>query len=91
MTDTLWIQDPEAVLDYQFDWSDWLDVNEAIGTVDVTATEGLTVGTTSEAAGVVTVWLSGGVEGSYYEVRCEITTDAGRTDARTRIMLIKRT
>jgi hypothetical protein len=80
---TMFVKDPESVLDYNFDWSGWLDTNETIASFTVTADTGLTVDSSTEAAGKVTAWLSGGTEGTRYKVVCEIVTDAGRTDDRT--------
>lgn len=76
-------KDPEAVLDFAFDWSPWLDVGETINTHTITASTGLTVNSSSEAAGVVTVWLSGGTAGNSYTVECLVVTSAGRTDERS--------
>ena len=92
---TIFYKDPDAVLDYSFDWSDWLDdgVSEAISshTIEIVSDEetspDLTKDSDSESSGVVTVWLSGGTAGVSYSVRCEIETDASRTDERT--MLVK--
>ena len=79
--------DPEAVLDYAVDWTDWLGAGEGIASTTWTAT-GLTVGTgayvPTESGGVTTVWLSGGTAGTTYTVECKITTDnvPARTDER---------
>ena len=75
-------KDPNAVLDYAFDWTAWLAAGETITTATITAT-GVTVDSQSEASGVVTVWLSGGVVGVFGSVTCEIATTGGRTDDRT--------
>ena len=80
---SMFVKDPDAVLDYMFDWSAWLDGAEAISSYEIDEDTGITVDSDSEAAGVVTVWLSGGTAGVTYAVRCEIVTDAGRTDERT--------
>ena len=86
---TIFYKDPDAVLDYSFDWSNWLDDSgpETISSRTVTVETGLTKDSDSESNGVVTVWLSGGISGKTYTVACEIVTSAGRTDERT--MLIK--
>ena len=75
-------KDPEAVLDYAFDWSSWLATSETISTTTITATEGITVDSDSESDGVVTVWLSGGTAGEDYVIDCKIVTNASRTDSR---------
>ena len=87
---TLRPKDPQAVLDYAFDWSGWLAAAETISTATVTASgTGLVVGTgptppaPAIVAGVVTYWLSGGTVGTTYDVTCHITTSQGRTDDRT--------
>ena len=77
------LKDPSAVLDYVFDWTEWLATVETITDYTITADTGITVGSSTEDAGKVTVWLSGGTAGINYKVACLITTSAGRTDERT--------
>lgn len=78
-------KDPDAVLDYRFDWSDWLETGDAIATHTVSADTGITVDSSSitDSSTSVTVWLSGGTVGATYDVACLIVTSAGRTDERT--------
>jgi hypothetical protein len=81
------LKDPSAVLDYVFDWrpdtKPWLATGETITDHTITADTGITVDSSTEDAGKVTVWLSGGTAGVNYKVACKITTSAGRTDERT--------
>ena len=90
-------KDPDAVLDYKFDWAaetngsgdtDWLDTDN---------TETITAGyTIEEETGIdvdsdartdtntsITIWLSGGTDGNDYDIICHIVTSAGREDDRT--------
>lgn len=83
MATNTFIKDPSAVLDYVFDWSDWLATGEVISSHVITVDTGLTKDSSSEASGIVTVWLSGGTAGTNYKVACKIVTSAGRTDERT--------
>jgi hypothetical protein len=91
---SIFLKDPNAVLDYKFDWkaetngsgdSDWLDSDETISSKTVTVDSGITKD--SDAPGdtntSVVVWLSGGTAGVDYEVACKIVTSASRTDERT--------
>ena len=75
-------KDPDAVLDYEFDWSAWLGT-DTIATHTVTAPAGLTVDSTEATTTTVTMWLSGGTDGASYAVTCHIVTAAGREDDRT--------
>ena len=77
------LKDPSAVLDYVFDWTGWLAAAETITDHTITADTGITVDSSAESDGKVTVWLSGGTAGINYKVACLITTTAGRTDERT--------
>ena len=77
------LKDPSAVLDYVFDWTEWLATGETIISHTITVDTGIVKDTSAEAAGKVTVWLSGGTAGINYKVACLITTSAGRTDERT--------
>jgi len=85
-------KDPDAKLDYQFDWraktnghgdSDWLAPSEIIESYVITVDTGLTLLSSSESNGVVVAWLSGGEVGKWYKVACKITTNMGRIDERT--------
>ena len=77
------LKDPSAVLDYAFDWTKWLATGETITDHTITADTGIVVDSSTENAGIVTVWLSGGEAGTNYRVACKIVTSAGRTDERT--------
>ena len=85
------LKDPSAVLDYVFDWTEWLATGETIAVdsetgeklITITADTGITVDSWTEDDGKVTVWLSGGTAGINYKVACKITTTVGRTDERT--------
>ena len=77
------LKDPSAVLDYVFDWTEWLATGETITDHTITADTGIIVDSSTELDGKVTVWLSGGTAGINYKVACKITTSAGRTDERT--------
>lgn len=76
-------KDSDAVLDYAFEWEDWLSASETISAVTITAAPGITVDSSSNTTDTVTVWLSGGTAGVPYTVACRITTNQGRTDERT--------
>ena len=77
------LKDPSAVLDYVFDWTEWLATVETITDYTITADTGITVDSSTEDDGIVTVWLSGGTAGINYKVACLVETSAGRTDERT--------
>jgi hypothetical protein len=78
-----WSKDPNAVLDWAFDWSRWLSESETISSAVIEVEDGLTKDSQSNTADTVTVWLSGGTLGVTYDVTCRITTNQGRTDERT--------
>lgn len=83
-------KDPNAVLDYSFDWAThWLATGETISTHTITVASGLTKDSDSESNGIVTVWLSGGTAGTEYAVACKIATSASRTDERTIYVRVK--
>ena len=87
MLDNQFVKDPDAVLDYVFDWRDastpWLATGETVVGHTITADTGLKVDSSTENNGKVTVWLSEGTAGETYKVGCRITTSEGRVDERT--------
>ena len=100
MTTSSFLKDPDAVLDYKFDWkaetnstgnSDWLISGETISSHTITADTGITVDSSSETDTdtSVTVWLSGGTDKVDYSVACEIVTSDGRTDERTATIKVR--
>ena len=76
------VKDPDAVLDYEWDWAAWLGT-DTIASHTVTAATGLTVDTSEATDTAVTVWLSGGTVGQTYSVTCHVVTAAGSEDDRT--------
>ena len=82
-TITDWLKDPDAVLDWRWDWSDWLADGESITESEMTVSAGLVKNSDSFSATSATVWLSGGTPGTPYSVANRITTSVGRIDERT--------
>ena len=76
-------KDPDAVLDWVWDWNEWLDDGETIVTSTFLTSVGIVVDSTSNTTKTATVWLSGGTAGQVYQVTNRITTNAGRTDDRS--------
>jgi len=84
------VKDPDEILDYQIDWTTLLETGETLSTSTWTPDGGLTkVSESHTAAGVSTVFVSGGTNGTTYKVKCEVTTSAGRTYNRTIFVEIK--
>lgn len=90
---------PHDVLDYLFDFapltngrdgvvSDALASGEALLTRTITAESGITVDSDefANSSTAVRVWLSGGAAENNYTVRCDVTTDGGRTFSRSIIV-----
>lgn len=79
-------KDPDAVLDYVFDWSKWLAlVNDTIASVTWILDPLLTKVSSSFTAVTATAFISGGgtVFGAMLPVTCRIVTAGGRTEDRT--------
>lgn len=75
-------KDPAAVLDYAGDWSAWLGA-DTIASSSWTIPTGITKDSDSNTTTTVTIWLSGGTDGSVYNLTNRIVTAGGRTDERT--------
>jgi hypothetical protein len=85
------IHDPDARLDYPFDWSDWLPEGDSIESATVTAEAGVTVdGTPTIVGGTKVVpYILGGTVGQTYDVTCHIVTADGREDDRSITLVVK--
>ena len=84
------VKDPDATLDYQVDWTTWLsgDSDTISSSTWTISGSGLTEDSSSNTTQVATIWLSGGTEGSSYEVTNRIITANGRTADRTIYIVI---
>ena len=81
-------KDPNAVLDYQFNWAAWLG-SDTIQTSTWDVPDGITKTNEDNSDTTTTVWLSGGTVGTSYEVVNQIVTAGGRTDERTPVIHVK--
>lgn len=79
---TSFIHDPDAVLDYEIDWSAWLGT-DTISSSTWTVPSGLTEDSSTNTTTTATIWLSGGTAGTRYEVTNHIVTAGGREEDRT--------
>ena len=86
-------KDPNAVLDYTFDWTDWLAAAstpaDTITAAEVIVDIGATVQTTVFDTQKVTAWVSGGTPGTTLALRCRVTTAGGRVEDRTVYLKVK--
>jgi hypothetical protein len=72
---TIHTKDPDAVLDYAWDWSAWLAEDETITDKTVSVEpSGLTIDSSIISGGSVIAWLSGGDVDTDYAVTCHIET-----------------
>lgn len=86
------VKDPDAVLNYTFDWDDeYLASSVTISTSEwvVTPSGTLTVDSDSETTTTTTVVLSGGTPGQVYTVRNRITTSSSETEDRTLVVRVE--
>lgn len=87
-------KDPDAVLDYTIDWSDWLDddtISTSAWATPARADEDddITIDDDSNTTTIATVWLSGGTPGLHYKVTNHIVTADGREEDRTITIKVK--
>ena len=84
------VKDPNAILDYTFDWSEWLDaITDTIASQSIVAETGITNDSSSISGKTVIAWISGGTAGNTYRVTCRIVTAGGRTDDRSIFIKVK--
>lgn len=81
-------KDPEARLDYQLDWSEWLSSGDTIASSTWTAetisgdTDPLNITSDTNSTTTTTVTLNGGTAGNIYRLYNQITTDGGLIERR---------
>lgn len=85
-------KDPDAKVNYDWDFSRWLGTGETISSYsfpDFPAA--LTNEGDSETSGVVTMLISGGVVNTSYDLTCRITTNAGQIEDKTFTLPVQET
>jgi len=70
---------PNDVLDYDVDFSDWMVSGDEVDGVTVSADAGVTVDSYAFTDEIVKVWLSGGTDGETYKITVLATTEGGRS------------
>lgn len=77
-------KDPNAVLDYTFDWGPYLTaLSDTITSVTWIPSSGITTSGATRTATTATVFVSGGTVDVDETLTCRIVTAGGRTDDRT--------
>lgn len=79
----LMIKDPQAILDYNIDWEEWLNGDTVLTSVWTVPAGLINYGTNTIPSGLVTVWIGSGTIGTIYELVNRITTAGGRVDERS--------
>ena len=82
-------KDPQAVLDYGFDWSDWLASGEVISASIWAVETGITKDSDTFDDTTTKIWLSGGTAGETYTVANKVTTDTGRVEERSFELIVE--
>ena len=89
-----YVKAPEERLDYDVDWSAWLEVGETIASKTVTSTvvggTDVTIESSSIVGSRVVAWISGGTLGAQSTVAFSMTTSAGRQSRREITIVVAR-
>lgn len=80
------IHAPGAILDYAFNWVEWLQQGETISTSTWDISPSLTLTSQQNVDGITSVFVNGGVINKIYYLTNTIATSVGRTDSRTIIL-----
>lgn len=90
VTKKRFIKDPEANLDYAFDWRPWLQAGETISSYTLVGSANITINQalSHETGGIVIAWINGGADEHEYEITCHIVTSQTRIDDRTMIIQV---
>ncbi len=74
-------KDPQAVLDYQLDYTNYLATGDSIASQTTTVDTGITLDSSAIVTGnkIVKLFLSGGTAGTVYTVKNTIVTADNRT------------
>lgn len=91
----VFIKDPQAIIDYSIDWSDWLAAGDSLMTGSPAdgsqwiVPSDLTNEQDSNDSDSTTIWLSGGINGQNYTVTNRVTSTAGRMEDRSIQIMVR--
>lgn len=87
---SIFVKDPDATLDFGFDWEDWLDSGETIESSSWSVPSGLTNAGEDYSTTQTKIWLSGGTTGTEYTVTNTIeTTESATEEVRSFTLLVE--
>jgi hypothetical protein len=89
MSVALLTKDPNAMLDYGFDWTAYLNSQKTISNSTWIVPSGLTNNSTAVNGNVTTIVLSGGVLTKQYLIRNQVTFSDGTIDERSFVLWIQ--
>lgn len=85
-------KDPNAVLDYTFDWTQFLEsISDVIGSVTYVLSPGLIQSRALNTETQAHLYIGGGVVGTTESLTCRMTSVGGRVDDRTIYLKIENT
>jgi len=87
-SNAVYVKDPNAILDYQINWSTWLGSDTILTSTWIVPT-GITKDDESVTTTTATIWLSGGTAGESYRVVNRITTNGERTNDQSIFVVVR--
>lgn len=78
-----YLKDPDATLDFTWDWSQYLVDSDTIVSATVFLSPGITLNSFTWTTTSVIAWVQGGQAGNSYLATARVTTAGGRTDDRS--------
>ncbi|MFN7173684.1 MAG: hypothetical protein ACK4MT_03115 [Thermaurantiacus tibetensis] len=89
----MFLKDPDARLDYRFDWSDWTEGGVALAASEWAVEPAVAGGLVAESPAIegtaTLVWLTGGAPGQVYAVRNRVTFSDGAIDERSIVVRVE--
>jgi len=82
------VKDPNATVDYELDWSEWLD-SDAVSTSTWSAPAALTLTGSNVTDNVTRIFVAGGSVGTDYLITNRITSSGGRIEDRSILIQVR--
>jgi hypothetical protein len=86
---TAYQHDPQADLDYGWDWSDWLGADTIASSTWTVSPTGPVLSASTSDDTTTTVWVDGGTAGVKYTLTNHVVTTDGREDDRSHTLYVR--